>query len=391
MSIDVTANSLIACIPKIEQLSLRFSDFNPFKVLGLSDAEIRHSNTISWLLNPNENHGLGSSFFKTFIRTIISSSENESVENYSNGLRELILGDFSDLQIDREKSHIDILCISHSNKIVVIIENKVYSGEYSNQLNSYLSTVKSQYQDHICIPIFLSIEGLAPSHSEYLAASYKHIWESINHVTKLLKDRIPKQIVDFLQFYQQIISEKTMIDPTLQEIARKIYRENKPAIDFIHSIGISIDLSDPGNRIVEKDDNLVAIWPGPGWYTFADKGFVIPKKIQNDWGKGNPVQYWFSPYYEKLKICLEVGPFDSGKDRLDFLLQLEKNGIRLRPSSKTETGTYTRLYTQTIYIKDWQDFSEIEEKMKSLLDNKDLRKLVEIVKTVIKNHTTFWT
>src|SRR5512136_1552109 len=117
MTGDVTVNSLIACIPKIEQLSLRFSEFNPFKVLGLSDAEIRHSNTISWLLNPNENHGLGSSFFKTFIRTIISSSENESVEkeNYSNGLRELILGDFSDLQVHREKLNIDILCISDSN------------------------------------------------------------------------------------------------------------------------------------------------------------------------------------------------------------------------------------------------------------------------------------
>lgn len=32
--------------------------FNPFKVLRIQDTEIRHSNVIVWILNPNENHNL---------------------------------------------------------------------------------------------------------------------------------------------------------------------------------------------------------------------------------------------------------------------------------------------------------------------------------------------
>lgn len=31
--------------------------FNLFDVLKISRTEIRHSNILSWLLNPNENHG----------------------------------------------------------------------------------------------------------------------------------------------------------------------------------------------------------------------------------------------------------------------------------------------------------------------------------------------
>ena len=34
------------------------SRFNIFDILKITQTEIRHSNIISWLLNPNGNHGL---------------------------------------------------------------------------------------------------------------------------------------------------------------------------------------------------------------------------------------------------------------------------------------------------------------------------------------------
>lgn len=390
MDSNASVNDIILCIPEIENLNIRFSEFNPLKVLGVSEEEIRHSHIISWLLDPKANHGLGTSFLKIFLRTTICSSENQSIENVTNGLKELILGDFTDLQVHREHSHIDILCVSENNKIVILIENKYNSDEHSDQLNRYLSNIKAQYSNYICIPIFLSIEGLPPSHSEYLAASYKQVLDSIEQLIKVYSDRIPQAIKMFLDYYQIIISEKIMEDPDLQEIARKIYKENKAAIDFIYSIGNGIDLTIPGNEFIKNHENLKAIWPNPNWYSFVDKEFIVDNKNKFQWGNGNPVQYWFSPYQGKLKMCLEVGPFDSGKDRLSFLLELEKAGCKLRPSSKTESGTYTRLHSQTIDIKDWKDDSELEDKMKSLLENRDLKIIVEIVKSVIKKHSSFW-
>ena len=54
------------------------SEPNVFEVLKVSQYEIRHSNTLAWLLNPNENHGLGDSFLKEIIRiAILNQTEDE--------------------------------------------------------------------------------------------------------------------------------------------------------------------------------------------------------------------------------------------------------------------------------------------------------------------------
>ena len=39
--------------------------FNLFDVLKISRTEIRHSNMLGWLLNPNENHGMGDAFLRS--------------------------------------------------------------------------------------------------------------------------------------------------------------------------------------------------------------------------------------------------------------------------------------------------------------------------------------
>lgn len=46
----------IQCLDRLSKWSNRF---NLFDVLKISGTEIRHSNVLAWLLDPNENHGLG--------------------------------------------------------------------------------------------------------------------------------------------------------------------------------------------------------------------------------------------------------------------------------------------------------------------------------------------
>ena len=53
--------------PELDKLESMLSDFNLFETLNLVNTEIRHSNVLSWLLNPNENHGLGTYFLNIFI------------------------------------------------------------------------------------------------------------------------------------------------------------------------------------------------------------------------------------------------------------------------------------------------------------------------------------
>lgn len=64
------------------QLNEQISQFNPFEVLKLKGHEIRHSNMLAWLLNPNESHGLGFDFLEQFALVMadspVKSAETEA-------------------------------------------------------------------------------------------------------------------------------------------------------------------------------------------------------------------------------------------------------------------------------------------------------------------------
>ena len=55
---------------QFDELDLGLKQPNIFKVLGASKAEIRHSNFLAWLLDPNESHNLGGVFLKRFLRNL---------------------------------------------------------------------------------------------------------------------------------------------------------------------------------------------------------------------------------------------------------------------------------------------------------------------------------
>ncbi|MFK7867447.1 MAG: PD-(D/E)XK nuclease family protein, partial [Alphaproteobacteria bacterium] len=43
-------------------LNAQLNRFNPIKIMKMESMEIRHSAILAWLLDPNENHGLGDHF-----------------------------------------------------------------------------------------------------------------------------------------------------------------------------------------------------------------------------------------------------------------------------------------------------------------------------------------
>jgi hypothetical protein len=58
----------ISCLNALDNWK---DEVNIFDVLKVTNAEIRHSNILAWLLDPNENHGIGDSFLKEFIMNVM--------------------------------------------------------------------------------------------------------------------------------------------------------------------------------------------------------------------------------------------------------------------------------------------------------------------------------
>ncbi len=94
----------------LEELLPWSGKFNLFDILKASRNEIRHSNVLSWLLDPNENHGIGDIFTRKLIQNLIKYN------SYSKDIFKLLLLDFYSFSIYREWKNIDILMVSLMRK-----------------------------------------------------------------------------------------------------------------------------------------------------------------------------------------------------------------------------------------------------------------------------------
>ena len=210
---------------KFELLKARTNKFNPFKVLKVQDHEIRHSNILGWVFNPTENHNFDDRILKRFLLKALLRPENENVLKDMEIIYQLQQKSLMDVEVYREKESIDLLMVSGQQRIVIFIENKVYSGEHSNQLDRYYNYVRTNYPDYYILPIFLTLEGTEPSDKRYFAASYSDILETIEFIMANYKERTSLEVISFLEYYRSILKEKYVMDDELKKLCREIYQQ----------------------------------------------------------------------------------------------------------------------------------------------------------------------
>lgn len=90
----------------------------------------------------------------------------------------------SELNVRREWRNIDLLLVDDPNRLVVIIENKVHSGEHSDQLRRYAEDVEAHYPGWNILKLFLTPEGGPPSEADYIPISYALICELVESLAK---------------------------------------------------------------------------------------------------------------------------------------------------------------------------------------------------------------
>jgi hypothetical protein len=90
-----------------DKLDLGIKNPNIFQILRITKKEIRHSNFLSWLLDPNQSHKLGDIFLKRFLREVFSSDKFEEIDQVD--VEGMNLSEFT---IEREWKNIVLLFIS---------------------------------------------------------------------------------------------------------------------------------------------------------------------------------------------------------------------------------------------------------------------------------------
>lgn len=201
-----------------EKLELNLKLPNIFRILKISKTEIRHSNFLAWLLDPNEGHNLRDIFLKRFLLDIEVDFDVAALQN---------------IEIRREWKNIDL--ILKLENIVVCVENKVDSQEHSNQLGRYKKIINEAFPNDYKYFVYLTPNREDASDSDYRSCSFEGITEILEQILKIYHRIITQEVERYIQDYIDILKVEIMKDQEheLVQLANRIYNKHKEALDFI--------------------------------------------------------------------------------------------------------------------------------------------------------------
>ncbi len=213
---------------KLIELDNNKAQINIFNILKTKKQELKHSNFLAWLFDPNGNHRLGSSIVERLLMCFLKENDN-----YNNvDVFYLLKCDFSDLIVYRELNNIDILLVSNKSKLVVAIENKVVIKEHDNQLQKYKKYVQSKYSQYKQIYIYLTPDKTESSDPEcWRSMSYSDLYEIISYVKDSYEMEDREKI--YIEDYLEVLRGEFMENEALRKKCENIYLKHKDAIDLI--------------------------------------------------------------------------------------------------------------------------------------------------------------
>ncbi|MFL6257196.1 MAG: PD-(D/E)XK nuclease family protein [Pyrinomonadaceae bacterium] len=373
---------------ELEELSAKLNEFNILRVLRIEQAEIRHSNVLGWLLDPRESHGLGDTFVRRFISTLLLDNEQADF-GLSASAVELI--DLIDVEVRREWRNIDLLIHSRANLFVILIENKIRGRESRGQLLRYMDAVRRGFPDAgIVIPVLLTVEGDEPSEEAqglgYVSWSHAELYGMATEVVKQHRNRIPQDAQTFLRHYLDTLRKETMQDRELEELCKSIYRKHRAAIDLIVKYGAATAFGEAADDFIREHAELeqVGRYSTEVWFIPREWARVMPDGVER-WRSTYPVSLWCKVYprAEKAGIVLEIGPLPDTERRRNLLEAFRWAGFTVPPRALREEAKYSRIYSETHPVSDLGDSNEVKKALEKLW--RQSRAEVEKANSVIMN------
>ena len=153
-------NKISNILPQIQLLKDKYDElaavtgehFNVFSILGVEADEVRtHSAFLADLLNPQGSHRQGTAFLKLFLEKALEYSGPDEYKNF---------------QVTKEASieqgRIDILL--EKNDACIVIENKIYAGDQSAQVERYYRYAEDKgFSEKQIKLVYLTLDGSRPS------------------------------------------------------------------------------------------------------------------------------------------------------------------------------------------------------------------------------------
>jgi len=355
---------------ELEQLSAQLATFNIFRALKVEEVEIRHSNTLGWLLDPAESHGLGDVFLRRILSNILLES-NADIEGLSAAQVELM--DFSDIEVRREWKHVDVLVIDRKNKLLLLIENKLGSGEGLGQLARYRKAVGHEFPSFKLVLVFLTLEGKSSEDQEaskYICYSHARLLGVLDRIIKQRCEQMPEAVATFLTHYTNTLQRLTMQDQTLIKLCQEIYRKHREAIKLIVEYGEVSSFSQLASEIISQVGcEILKKYPKQLWFIPTSWANVVPQNgtVWTHLARPVSVACWIDLWQDKISLIFEVSRMNDPALRMACVKALRESGFKLREMAFRESATYSRFYRSSRTVRASGDEEEMRDAIERLV------------------------
>ena len=166
--------------------------FNPFDVLRYSDYEIRHSNVLAWLLQPDETHGIGGAFIRDFTVALNDEARGQGIPPVP--MPSSFEAD--NIRVERELDYVDITLFFENERAVIAIENKTgeTAPEHAEQVRGYEKALRETYRgkyDAIRSVLLTTSRDPGVSGGDFIHMSWTRVRDMVNAIRE--RERFPSE------------------------------------------------------------------------------------------------------------------------------------------------------------------------------------------------------
>jgi hypothetical protein len=322
---DISAGAelerLVLDNPELERLEAIVDTFNPFVAMRWTRQETRHSTFLAWLLNPRETHGLGAYCLKTFLKRVARYSKGSP---NAPSVIDVDSWDLDAASVSSEWRGIDVFVEDDVNQFVAVFENKIDSGEHSDQLRRYRAFVEAQFPKHRKLFAYLTIEGDAPTDEGYIPISYGEVAAFISDTLDRRGEQVGPEVRSFMAQYAEMVRRHIVEDSEIQQLCRAIYSKHQKALDLIfeHKPDVVADVSEILQRWIRETPNLTLDHCSNSYVRFIPSSWDVLPKAGDGWTATKRLLIFeFDLSRRDVLLKLVLGPGDQdARDKLQAKL-----------------------------------------------------------------------
>jgi hypothetical protein len=363
-----------------------------------------HSRFLAFLLDPKQNHGLGDRFLNSFLRTVSESTDGTSLPQVFDRVDDAGLHQTTvHTEAHTGDGRIDILLLNQVGQWAMIVENKVWTTEHSEQLDRYYRYVKQNHPDWQVFGVYLTPFADACSHAAYHPFSYRAVCEIVAELLEDQDSTLNPYVWMSMEQYKVMVRRNIVGDSDLAELCQSVYRKHQRAFDMVfqHRFTRQRTIRELLTRLIRGNEKLIyndrwSNYPAEEYVTFGVRAWDSPAlHVAQSYTKTDrillfSVWSWTSPFPEGVTIYLEIGSGDS--HTREKLFNVVKNNRDVFEVTDETQDDIAQIYKRSLLTPDFyenttnqQREEEIRKQWDEFLD-KDLPRIEE----ALKKETWIW-